>query len=135
MQNSTPDVLEQVPAGGGVNKPASGTYGEKADLARLQQELPSSETAAPQRQVSPVPPATSRGVASAQPPGFPRGLTLPTSRPDEPIATPLEQPTDPFAGTTDDRQRRIRYLTLLEQQATSPEVREWARIVRERLGG
>lgn len=134
MTNETPDVLEQVPAGGGMNKPASGTYGEKTELADLQRQLPSSDAPAPPGP-SPVPTGPPSGrPAPAEPPGMPRGLTMPTQRPDTPVSTPLEGPApDPMAGAVDARQRRLRYLDLLEQNAESAEVREWASIVKQKL--
>lgn len=136
MQNSTPDVIEQVPAGGGVNKPSSGTYGEKAQLDQLRRDLPqvdqSSSTAG--RQVQPVPGGGLRpGGGASAPAGLPAGLTAPTRQPDVPISTPMAQPPDPMAGAVDARQRRLRYLDLLSQHADSPEVREWAEVVKQKL--
>ncbi len=134
MSNTTPDVIEQVPAGGGVNKPASGTYGEKAELAQLQADLPSSDpTTAPQ----PTPSATPRGgggVPSAAPSGLPAGLTLPTQRPDVPVSTPLDVPPGPTAPP-DPTQRRVQLLRQLATSGQSAEVREWAQTTLEKLGG
>ena len=131
---STPDVLEQVPVGGGVNKPESGTYGEKADLARLQAELPTAEPVGPQtNEVQPIPAST--GGVVAPPAGLPRGLTAPTNRPDVPSSTPLDgPPPDPFAGAEDGRQRRLRLLEILAQHPdASPELQEWATVLKQKL--
>lgn len=131
---ATPDVLEQVPAGGGMNKPESGTYGEQTELAALQQALPA-QPASPQPQMQPVPSTTGGGV-SAPPSGLPRGLTAPTTRPDVPASTPLgpPQPTDPYAGAVDARQRRLRLLDILSQSPdSSEEIREWASILKQKL--
>lgn len=137
MQNSTPDVIEQVPAGGPVNEPASGTYGEKAELARLQQELPSSDPTQTAQQVQPTPSrgglSTGGGPGSA-PAGLPAGLTAPTTRPDVPVSTPLAgPPPDLMAGAADQRQRRIVFARLLSEQGQSPEIREWGRILYQKL--
>lgn len=131
---STPDVLEQVPAGGGMNKPASGTYGEGTELAALQAELPTQPPARPEMQ--PTPPATTGGGVSAPAGGLPRGLMAPTNRPDVPVSTPLAPPapTDPFAGAVDARQRRLALLSILsESPDSSEEVREWASVLRQKL--
>jgi hypothetical protein len=135
MQNTTPNVIEQQPAGGGVNKPASGTYGEKASVDRLKQELPS--TGSQPQPVQPAPSAAGGGLAApAAPSSLPKGLVAPSVRPGVPVSTPLAGAAgavDPFAGAVDARQRRLRYLDLLAQQADSPEVREWAEIVKQKL--
>lgn len=131
---STPDVLEQVPAGGGMNKPESGTYGEKTELAALQQALPEAEPAAPQPEPQPVPAQTGGGVA-VPPPGLPRGLMAPTNRPDVPVATPLSAPAaDPMGGAATDRERRMRYLEILcYDPRVSPELREWAENLKRKI--
>lgn len=131
---STPDVLEQVPAGGGVNKPESGTYGEKTELAALQQALPEAEPIAPQPEMQPTPGPTGGGVP-VPPAGLPRGLMAPTNRPDVPVSTPLAGPAaDPMAGAADARERRLRYLEILSSHPdASPELREWAETVKRKL--
>jgi hypothetical protein len=134
--NESPDVLAQVPAGGGVGKPASGTYGEKAELQRLEAQLPGSEPSAPvPQETAPVPGVPSGPAVPAPPPGLPRGLTLPTRRPDVPAATPLQGgPVDPYAGAVDARQRRLALLDMLTQHPdVSPELREWAETVKQKL--
>lgn len=134
MQNSTPDVIEQVPAGGGVNKPASGTYGEKAALDRLKQQLPQSQPAAQPAPVQPVPTGLGPSSSGAGPAGLPRGLTAPTGMPDVPVSTPLQgPPPDPLGPDPDVRQRRLQYARLLATQGASPEIREWGQILVEKL--
>ena len=137
MNNSTPDVLEQVPAGGGMNKPASGTYGEGAELERLKQQLPSSDQQPQQPSPAPTPPSGGMGGGGVGPPpsGLPRGLASPTQRPDVPVSTPLQggPPADPLGGAVDARQRRLQYIDLLSQHADSAEVREWAETVKQKL--
>jgi hypothetical protein len=136
MENPQPDVLAQVPAGGGVNKPASGTYGEKAELERLEAQLPGSEPSAPvPQEVSPLPGVPSGSAVPAPPSGLPRGLTLPSRRPDVPVSTPLQgPPADPYVGAVNARQRRLALLDMLsEHPEASPELQEWAEILKQKL--
>jgi hypothetical protein len=137
--NDRPNVIEQMPAGGGVNKPASGTYGDKVETERLKQALPQSQPAgnvmpAPP-QAAPTPPsAPGMGPAPTGPPGLPAGILAPTRRPDQPVGAPLSTPVDPFAGAVDARQRRMRLLDALSTHPdASPEVREWASVVKQKL--
>ena len=133
----TPDVIDQVPAGGGVNEPASGTYGEKAELERLKQQLPAAEP------VQPSPPAAGpvpvgRRQASAVPSGagLPSGLTAPTQRRDVPPLPNAAPAADPYGGAVDARQRRLRLLDALSRdQSVGPETREWATILVQKLAG
>lgn len=132
--NESPDVVEQVPSGGGVNKPASGTYGEKTELAGLQASLPTSEPAAkPPASMSPTPPTQSARLTSSS--GLPSVLMAPTQRPDVPVSTPLAGPAaDPMAGAVDDRQRRLRYLDILSTHPdATPALREWAENFKQKL--
>ena len=48
-----PNIIEQQPAGGGVNSPESGTYGEGAALERLRGALPAMDASAPQAMATP----------------------------------------------------------------------------------
>ncbi len=132
----SPDVVEQQPAGGGVNKPASGTYGEKTELANLQAALPQGEPPAPGPTVQPTPRPAGGGAGPTAPAGLPAGLSAPTQRPEVPVGTPLQAPapTDPYAGAVDERQRRLRLLEMLSQHPqASPELREWADTVMRKL--
>lgn len=132
--NESPDVLEQVPSGGGMNKPESGTYGEKAALTALQQELPIQD-AAPQPDVQPTPsPMGSARPTAAS--GLPPGLMAPTQRPDVPVSTPLAGPgpADPLAGAADVRQKRLLLLDLLSRSPeVAPETQQWATLMKQKL--
>jgi len=132
--NESPDVLEQVPAGGGMNKPASGTYGEKAELAALQQALPIGDAPPePDVQPAPSPMGSARPTATS---GLPPGLLAPTQRPDVPVSTPLAGlgPADPLAGAADVRQKRLLLLDALSQsEEVSPETREFAALLKQKL--
>jgi hypothetical protein len=130
--NSNPDVIEQQPAGGNVMEPQSGTYGEKAELARLQQELPTS--GAPAEPTQPTPPQVQPRRQPGPDNGLPRGLLAPTRRPEVPASTPPQGPVDPYAGVVQAQQRRVRYLEILSSSPdATPEVREWARILLRKL--
>ena len=74
---------------------------------------------------------------SPPPSGLPRGLVAPTARPDVPVSTPLAggPAPDPLGSGTDARQRRLQYIDLLSQHAQSPEVREWAETLKQKLVG
>ncbi len=134
--NESPDVLEQVPAGGGMNKPESGTYGEKTALADLQAELPVQQPGAGQAAPEPTPPGPMGGRPTPSS-GLPPGLMAPTRRPDVPVSTPLAGQAvagSPLAGAADVRQKRLLLLDILSQ---SPEVdedtREWATLLKQKL--
>lgn len=134
------DVSKQpLPKGDGVNKPASGTYGEKASQARLASALPSAEGAAPAEQPfapmpgSPVPspPASVGGRPLNAPAGVPTPLLAPAA-PGRPLGTPLAGPaTGPtFAQARSRTEATVLYLTQLsESQEVSEETRMWARTV------
>lgn len=136
--NSNVDINKM--PGPNVNRPASGTYGEKAALDRLQQSLPQSDPAGPVMgggaadQPTPSMPGSVPARSAGRSAGLPAGLLRPSDRPDEPIGQMPVGPVDPYAGAVGAQQRR---LALLDQLANhpeaSPELREWASIVRERL--
>jgi hypothetical protein len=133
--NESPDVLEQVPAGGGMNKPESGTYGEKAALADLQKQLPVQDQQQPGPAMQPTPgPMGGRPAPSS---GLPPGLMAPTRQPDVPVSTPLTGQSavgSPLAGAADVRQKRLLLLDALSQSPeVSPETREWASIMKQKL--
>lgn len=120
----------------GVNKPSSGTYGEKADVERLKASLPSSGAApAAGQQLPPMSDAPVRPQPSLRPPtvanlppGVPGVLAAPTGRPYEPVDT---LPTSPVAGAVvNDAQSRLRLLDILANSPqVSEETREWAQRV------
>ncbi len=128
MEPSHPDVLEQVPAGGGQNKPASGTYGEAAALERLRTALPGMEPDRPQA-TEPIP--MQPGGPSEPPisgaPGLPPGLLAPTRQPDVPVSTPLTE-TQPIVPEPAGQRRQLLEL-LASSSEVSEETREWASIV------
>ena len=122
-----------------VNRPESGTYGEKAELNALQKALPQAEgtggpagpgaatTAAPSGPGTPVTsPRSNRDARNL--PGVPAPMLRPSDRPNEPVWTPRNPPGSP--GPVNAAQRR---LALLDVLANSPDVsdetREWAALV------
>lgn len=138
--NDMPDVNKM--PGPRVNRPASGVYGEKASADRLAAQLPKaqppSDVMGPGPGAAPAPSLPGGGglarPASAAPTGLPPGLLRPSDRPNEPVGTPLSGPVDPYAGAVDARQRRMRLLDMLSTHPeASPEMREWATIVKQKL--
>lgn len=140
--------IEKTPtANQSVMSPASGTYGEKADLNRLKGQLPPMGPAGgpgsgPVRP-EPLPksgaevPVRPGGRPMDAPDGVPGALMGPTNRPEVPVGTPLsraEPPSSAFANARSQRQARV---TLLQQLQDSPEVseatRQWARLVLETM--
>lgn len=125
------DITQQPTAGGNTNAPASGTYGEKAALARLQQSFPATSPGAgpsvqpdgPAPMMSPSP-----GQVSTAPAGLPAGLLAPTQRPDVPAFTPPSVPgLNPVQSAQTDRQRNLAALdALVHDPNVSPLTREWA---------
>jgi len=126
------DITQQPTAGGGVNAPSSGTYGEKASLDRLQRSFPAaSPGAGPQVTPGGPPPMPqpSPGQVSTAPEGLPAGLLSPTQRPDVPAYTPLPAgpPPNPVQMSQTDRQRNLAVLdSLVHDPNVSDVTREWA---------
>lgn len=131
---------EPVPAGGGVNKPSSGTYGEKAAVARLQQQLPAVERpvgpggAGGQGPVTPPgpgprpgPPPSGGGGGQSPIPGIPAPIFAPTNRPTTPVNAPLAEPGQ-APGVATPSQAQLRILDALKMHE-DPEVAEWAGMV------
>lgn len=120
MTPGQPDVLEQVPAGGGMNKPESGTYGEGAAADRLKQQLPEMAPQEPFDQAST--PAAAGGGTAPQPPAgeLPAAIFRPTTRPETPIATPLQE-RQPAAD------RRAQMIEALSAVLADPNVSETTR--------
>ena len=130
----------------GVNKPPSGTYGEKAAAAGLAKQLPfgggGQNTAPPAPPpVSAQPMAPDQGPMGRPPgqavPGLSSVLTGPTTQPQVPVSTPLAQPpVNPMSQAQDPQHARI---ILLDQLSQSPQVSEetrtWAKHVLELLVG
>ena len=123
-----------------VNKPESGTYGEKADLANLKSALPpmgDPATAPGPAPMAPGTPQSERSGPMGRPKNGPRLLPgpilNPSDRPDVPLDQPRVSPAPPVppkqvAGY----QQR---LAILDALSTHPEVseetREWAKLVLE----
>lgn len=131
-----------------VNKPESGTYGEKAELANLRRSLPemqppSEGPSAPGGMtpggMTPGAPPTERSAPMGRPKTGPRMLPgpilNPTSQPDVPLDQPRVPPAPPIPQkqSAADQQR----LAILDALSTHPEVseetREWAQLVLEAL--
>ena len=120
-----PNIIEQQPAGGGVNKPDGGTYGEGAALERLRTALPGMDAAAPGAPVTPPgTPGPGPQAPTPGPPGLPSFLMEPTRSPGVAPTTPLQQ-TPQVASD-----RRAQSIQMLEALTKSPtvtdETREWA---------
>ena len=136
------DLEKQPTADTRVNKPQSGTYGEKADLARLQQSLP---PMTPQEGGGPAGPAVSPSAAGLPgqpgrpkggPSGVPPGILAPSTQPNVPLATPLAGPAQPGGAPQNAQEARIGLLqALAKAQDVSEETREWAQAVLELLTG
>ena len=121
-----PNIVEQLPAGGNVSAPESGSYGEAVEIERLRRDLPDmTAPAAPQPASLPSvpPPATERPSS-----GLPPGLIAPSRQPDIDVSTPLTQRSSPILETS--TQRNVAMLeTLAASQTVSQETRQWAQLV------
>lgn len=135
-----PTEIEKTPtAGVSANSPASGTYGEKAELNRLQQQLPpmnrpgmGAATGGP----APMP------QPDVQVPGRPGGrpVQAPAGVPDVIFqGGPTQGPAAPMGPAPAPADPRAAQLTLLQQLSEAPDVseetREWARLVLEAIIG
>ena len=124
-----------------VNKPESGTYGERAEVDRLKKELPSTQGPGGPPGGAPVPeratpttnkPPTSLGPepGEAGPAGLPNVLMHQGSGNLTPQLPPEQRPP----GAANLSQARIALLDALSSsQDVSTETREWAQIVLEML--
>ena len=124
-----------------VNKPESGTYGEKAELANLKSALPPMGTPQQQAGMEGPGPLPERGIPQQQgrpkegPAMLPQGAMSPTQRPTVPISQPMAPTQAPLPPKQQagDQQR----LAILDALTTDPEVseetREWAKLVLEAL--
>lgn len=142
MADVIPDTIEKTPTQNqSVSKPASGTYGERADLARLKAQLPQGQTPGGAAPGGPTPmgapavgglPNPAGRPANAQvPPGVPAALGHPTDRPNVPLANPLVGPTEnPVRQAESARDARIALLmALVQDPSVSDTTREWAQTV------
>lgn len=136
--------LEKTPTGSGaVNKPASGTYGEKADLDRLRQSLPpigppgeAGVGAAPMVGPGGQVPQRPTGRPKNSPANIPAGMLAPTQRPGVPLDQPLAAtPQMPARQPAQDQQRLAILDALSTHPEVSPETQEWAKLLMEALIG
>lgn len=127
-----------------VGKPASGSYGEGADLQRLKQQLPQGAIGnpPPAPAATPLPPVSAKPMVkptrpvgrpptgAAAPPGIPSAILHPGD-----IAAPAAAPPAPGSQVSPDQAR----LFLLQNLAQSPQVssttRAWAQEVLQILQG
>ena len=137
------DEIEKTPTSDvSVNKPESGTYGEKADLSRLKQSLPPMGIPGVEG-TGAVAPAPTSGMKPPQTMGRPTGgpsevpnvLMAPTQRPDVPLnqsPAPAPAPLPPKALAAN--QQRMAVLEALStHDEISEETKEWAKEVLEFL--
>lgn len=137
MPVDSTDITQMPTAGGNVNSPASGTYGEGAALERLKQQLPattgSGPTAQPGDTAAPMPTPPAGGMSTPPAGGLPSLLLAPTSRPDVPVSTPLDLGA-PAPEALNGRQRRMQVLdTLANSPDMTDETREWATLMISKL--
>lgn len=140
-----PDSIEKTPTQHtSANNPASGTYGEKAELTRLNQALPESgaRPGSGPEGPGPVPGGLSPGAGGepgrpagpGAPPGVPGALMHGTERPGQPLGTPLAQQGAPMGGAQSSQEARFIVLqALAESDEVSEATREWASIVIDML--
>lgn len=138
--NDGPDVMEQIPAGGNVMKPASGSYGDVAENDRLKKSLQVPEgTGSPGApQPSPVPGGGPSGMppAPAAPGTVPNILMGPTTQPDVPVSRPLDMAggAPSTSAAVNAAQKRLQLLDFLAtSEEVSAETRQWAETVRNAL--
>ncbi len=135
MADKTP-TTQSGSGGTAVNRPESGTQGEKVDVQNLKDSLPQMGPgqATPGLEPSPMPSPTGDmpTQAGGRPPNAPAGVPSVLLGEGGP-PTPAETPNAPAANPQAAR------ITLLEQLVSSEEVsettREWAKIVLEGLRG
>lgn len=130
MEQGQPDVIEQLPAGGSPNQPASGTYGEVADLDRLKQALPVPQgPTAPSP--TPMPAGGGRPPVPGPTPGLPQGILAPSRQPGVPVQTPLEQGFQP--AQTRSAQVVQQLHAVMRDPNVSDMTREFAELLLDRL--
>lgn len=131
MNPGQPDVVEQLPAGGNPNAPASGTYGEEAAQQRLESALPNVNSEQ-SRQVSPAPMTSEPSPVPPPAPGLPQAIFNPTTQPRTPISTPLNEFGPMAPGTPEET-----VIQILDMLTRSPDVtettKEIARLALDRI--
>lgn len=127
--------LEKTPQNGpSLNKPESGTYGEKVDLARLQGQLPPMGPAGGPGGGPGGPPGGPNVPPGGPPasPGVPGGVLRPTDRPNVPLSTPLVNTGQQAPQPGSAREVHIQVLQALVADSSVSEVtRQWAESVLE----
>jgi len=130
--------ISKLPAGG-VNAPASGSYGDAAALDRLKEAFGNIPGAGPQagpgqQSAAPMPTPAPSQIQSPPPAGLPPALLAPTQRPNVPVSTPLAPAGPAMPGPVGPQQQRLAILDALAQNpAVSDTTRQWAELLRERL--
>ena len=143
MANQVPD-LEKTPTGDvAVNEPEGGTYGEKAELNRLQAALPPMGGPAAQGGGRTAPSLGAPGPGGGgpmgrpknAPAGVPQALLGPTQRPNVPLGSPMgrQAPATPPRAQAADQQRLMILDSLTTHPDVSAETKEWATLVRDAL--
>jgi hypothetical protein len=126
-----PDVSQMAPAGGPVGAPASGTYGEGAPLTALRESLPAPTGAAAEAGPA-AGPAPGGPLPLPSPSGaLPAGLSAPSTRPYEPLSTPLTQATP--VGETPSARNRQQVEAWAKDHTKSETFRAWAQSILDRL--
>jgi len=123
---SMPEIEKMAPATGRQGAPASGTYGEGAQLDDLKAQLPPMEQHPEQSgaATAPLPPMGGPMPQPAPSGGLPAGIMSPSRRPSEPVGTPLSLP--PPMGTTGPEQRIQMLQAIVNDPTRDPVFREWA---------
>lgn len=133
-----------------INKPGSGTYGERKELDDLKRSLPTTGAgpATPPSgpgpaplspdPIRPVSPKVGRPSVPAGPPGVPPVILQPTDFPSRPVNTPLDPGAPAPLAPPSPASLRGRIL-ILNALANSPEVsedtREWSALMLDLIGG
>jgi hypothetical protein len=126
--------VQQLPTNS-VSEPASGTYGEKAASARLEQALP----LAPQGQSSPQGPAPAQAAAPgpgpAGPPPTSADILLqgPTTQPEISPNTPLAAMPAPMQAQTPEQAMLAKLELLANDPGVSKDTKVWASQMRDRI--
>lgn len=133
-----PDLEKTPTQNMSVNKPESGTYGERAETDRLKKELPSSggpvegqQQAPPRAQASPNRPPVNMPIPEeAGPTGVPN-VMMHQGKGLNPV---MPSSGGVMAGPENVAQARIALLdSLANSREVSEETREWAQVVLEML--
>jgi hypothetical protein len=123
-----PMIEQMAPASGGVGEPSSGSYGEKQQVADLEAALPPMEQPTGQPAPRPVPPMAP-GMLAPQSGGLPKGMMLPSRRPEEAPGAPLSMQA-PMPSTTPE-QRIAKWHEIASNPNNSEEFRRLARMLLE----